>query len=258
MRSKIVGLLAVAFSFGVVQAASAADMPTKAPMAPVAAPVYNWTGWYAGVHAGGGWGRTSVVDRDGYNTVPGDNWTYRTNGFVGGAQGGYNWQTGMIVLGAEADIGYLGATGSGPAPAGVAFFSGDTIAQTKSDFYVSLRGRLGVVAASNWLLYATGGYIGVNTRTSVVDTCFTAPCGLAVINATEQTFRSGYTVGGGVEYAVTKPWSVKFEYLYYNLGRRTVSAPAFFPPAVVPTAPWNWDTRTTGNIIRVGLNYHFN
>lgn len=47
MRSKIVSLMAVAFSLEVVQAASAADMPTKAPIvkAPMMAPAYNWTGW---------------------------------------------------------------------------------------------------------------------------------------------------------------------------------------------------------------------
>jgi hypothetical protein len=61
MRTKIVSLLAVAFSLGVVQAASAADMPTKAPI--VSAPpvvAYNWTGFYVGIDGGWGWGNMIV------------------------------------------------------------------------------------------------------------------------------------------------------------------------------------------------------
>jgi hypothetical protein len=65
--------------------------------------------------------RTSAVDRGSvgfpaYDTVAGDNWTYRTNGFVGGGQLGYNWQSGALVFGLEGDVGYLGAKGSAPAP----------------------------------------------------------------------------------------------------------------------------------------------
>ena len=61
----------------------------------------------------------------------------------------------------------------------------------------------------------------------------------------------------GIEVAVGGPWSIKAEYLYYDLGNRQLSAPAFFPPSPVPTAPFLWDTKTTGNIARVGINYHF-
>ena len=71
--------------------AAAADLPVKAPMAaPIMAPAFSWTGGYIGVHAGYNWGRTSVVDRDAYNTVALDNWTFNNNGFVGGGQIGYN------------------------------------------------------------------------------------------------------------------------------------------------------------------------
>jgi outer membrane immunogenic protein len=244
--------------------ALAADIPMKAPVAvPVMAPAFSWTGWYVGAHAGYDWGRTSFVDRgspaggvNAYNTVTGDNWTNRNSGFVGGAQFGYNWQANNIVFGVEADLGYLNAKGSGQAPAGVQFFNGDTIGATNSDFYATLRGRVGI-AWSQWLLYATGGGIGINTKTSVVDTCFTAPCGFAVTNAVDQSFRVGWTVGGGIEVAVGGPWSIKAEYLYYDLGTKQLSAPAFFPPSTVPTAPFLWDTKTTGNIARVGINYRF-
>jgi outer membrane immunogenic protein len=237
--------------------ALAADIPMKAPVAvPVMAPSFNWTGFYIGAHAGYNWGRTSVVDRDGYNTVPLDNWTYNNNGFVGGGQIGYNWQASNIVFGLEADLGYLNAKGSGTAPAGCRFFACDTVASTSSDFYTTVRGRLGL-AWNQWMLYGTGGFIGINTNTSVTDNCITGACGLATINATEKTFRTGWTAGGGVEFAVSGPWSIKAEYLYYDLGNRTVSANAFFPPSTVPGALFRFDTNTTGNIVRAGINYRF-
>jgi outer membrane immunogenic protein len=141
-------------------------------------------------------------------------------------------------------------------PAGCTFFNCDTVASTQSDLYVTARGRLGV-AFSQWLLYATGGYIGVNTTTSVIDNCFAAPCGGAVINASEKKFRNGWTVGGGAEVAISGPWTFKAEYLYYDLGNATIAAPAFFPPAAAPTAPFSWDTKTTGHIARIGINYRF-
>src|SRR3981081_796237 len=89
--------------------ALAADLPARYPTkAPVmVASVYNWSGFYGGLHAGGTWGREPVADRLGDNTVPGDTWNFRANGFVGGGQLGYNWQTGALVFGFESDLGYL-------------------------------------------------------------------------------------------------------------------------------------------------------
>jgi outer membrane immunogenic protein len=254
-RAVLAGLGVLALA---AQPTLAADIPVRMPVkAPVMAPVvYNWTGFYIGAHAGYAWARTRTTDTLGYNTIPGDTWTYKSNGFIGGGQLGYNWQTGGLVFGLEADLGYLGLSGSARAPAGVLFFAGDTVGETKSDFYATVRGRLGF-AIDNWLLYATGGWIGVNTRVSVIDACFVAPCGFAVINATDKSFRSGWTVGGGVEVSVGGPWTVKAEYLYFDLGSQTVAAPAFFPPAPAPTITWPWATRTDGHIVRAGFNYRF-
>jgi len=238
-------------------AALAADIPVKAPIvAPIMAPTYSWTGWYIGAHVGYDWGRTSVVDRDAYNGRALDSWNYKTSGLVGGGQAGFNWQSGNFVFGLEADLGYLNAKGSGTAPAGCAFFACDTVASTNSDLYATVRGRLGI-AWNQWLLYGTGGFIGINTKTSVVDSCATVPCGGATTNALDNSFRAGWTAGGGVEVAIGGPWSIKGEYLYYDLGSKTVSAPAFFPPIVAPGATFRWDTKTSGNIVRVGINYRF-
>jgi outer membrane immunogenic protein len=131
MRSKVANLLVVAFSLGFAQAASAADMPVKAPMM---APAFSWTGFYAGVHAGGSWSAGDDPDYTLTDPTAGAPFTSRNfawcgapagvvnvpvtspnpfdiqktcnndSSFLGGAQIGYNWQTGSIVYGVEADV----------------------------------------------------------------------------------------------------------------------------------------------------------
>ena len=253
-RALLAGLALVAFS--VVQA-SAADLPVKArPMAPVAA-AWSWNGAYIGVNAGWSWGKTTITDRDGYNTILGDTWSFNHNGFVGGGQIGWNWWMNPFLLGIEADLGYMGQRGNAAAPAGCRFFACDTIGSVKTDFYGTLRGRAGFTAG-DLLLFVTGGGIGINQRTNVNDSCFVAPCGFAVINADDKSFRVGWTAGGGVEWHIPgTPWSLKGEWLYYDLGTKTMSAAAFFPPSPAPGGTFRWDTKTTGSIARVGANWHF-
>ena len=106
--------------------------------------------------------------------------------------------------------------------------------QASSDFYATLRGRLGI-AWNQWLLYATGGGIGINTKTSVVDTCFTAPCGARHHQRGRSELPPWVDGRRRRRSRGRRPWSIKAEYLYYDLGSRQLSAPAFFPPSPVPT-----------------------
>ena len=109
MRSKIVSLLAVAFSLGVVQTASAADMPVKAPIvkASVAAP-FSWTGCYVGAQAGYKFGNTTP-----YDPINQINWTnnFNFNGAVLGGGAGCNYQTGNWVFGVEGDWSWTSVKG---------------------------------------------------------------------------------------------------------------------------------------------------
>jgi hypothetical protein len=59
MRGLSTALTAAVSAVAFTQIASAADLPVKAPVAPVAAP-YNWTGFYIGANIGGGWGNRDV------------------------------------------------------------------------------------------------------------------------------------------------------------------------------------------------------
>ena len=99
-------------ALGFAGAASAADMPVKAPVAP-APPIqlpYNWGGLYLGGHVGYLWGRTRV-EEDGLVTEP----NASTSGVIGGVMAGYNWQTGPWVFGVEGDFGWTNAHGTGVA-----------------------------------------------------------------------------------------------------------------------------------------------
>jgi outer membrane immunogenic protein len=116
-------LLAATALAGIASSALAADLPARGPAvapAPVAVPIFTWTGFYAGLHAGAAW-----QDRDncpqlatysgGVATAvtafaPNCDNGRRTN-FIGGVQIGYNWQINNFVVGAEGDISWLGNHG---------------------------------------------------------------------------------------------------------------------------------------------------
>src|SRR5262245_25850581 len=104
-------------------AAHAADLPTKAPIrkAPIAVP-FSWTGFYIGGHVGYGWGDKEWSDffdpvTINNNRVPGPDTRYHVNGFLGGGQVGFNWQSGWTVFGFEADGSWASIDGSGKGPA---------------------------------------------------------------------------------------------------------------------------------------------
>ncbi|WP_245434234.1 outer membrane protein [Pseudolabrys taiwanensis] len=203
--------------------AYAADLPRKAPMVQPVAPIqmYNWTGFYAGVNLGGGWTNTSS------GSINSD-----LSGVIGGGQIGYNWQTGPILLGIEGDFQGSSQRSSGSATIGGLTYNGES----KIPWFATVRGRLGYVTGP-WLIYATGGAAWINYQLDI-----TAPGG----SVSDHTTKSGWTVGGGVEWMFMPNWSAKLEYLY--LDTDTTTATLFGA---------NFDARAKQNIVRAGLNYHF-
>ena len=148
-------------------------------------------------------------------------------------------------MGLETEVGYLGDNGSGRTPLNVAY--GDTKAKTESDLFVTARAKVGFVALNKYRVYGSGGYIGASTTTSVVDNCNTSGCGGGLVDAKKDAFRNGWTVGGGFEAPVWNNWSIRGDYLYYNLGVEQESSPTRY----------QFDTLNTGNILRFGVNYRF-
>src|SRR5271156_2486036 len=147
----VCGAILVASGIGI---ASAADMtpPFEPPPPPIVyAPVpqiFSWSGFYVGGNTGWGWTNTSGT----FTSAAGaGSFSGSSNGFLGGAQAGYNWQTGPFVIGAELDFQGTTASGSvntsaGPAITGTA----------KTPWFGTLRGRVGY-AAERVLFYATAG-----------------------------------------------------------------------------------------------------
>lgn len=212
-------------------------------VAPAPEIMCNWTGFYIGGHAGGQFGDSETTDFDYNFTIPpAIEWSYDESGFVGGGQVGYNFQWRWLVLGFEGDGGYMNLEGDGAEPN----TDGALRAETDSDFYMTARGRVGF-ALDCWLFYATGGGIGVNytTRFADIDPSFGG-----VIDARRTDFNWGYTVGGGIERMIGRRWSIKAEYLYFNLDEQRFhgTAGGFASP---------FETETWGHIVRAGLNFHF-
>src|SRR5689334_8931048 len=142
MRSMYSLVSAAALVVGLTGTASAADlMPVKAP--PMPAPVWSWTGFYVGAHVGGAFG-TIESDIAGFPIA-----SATINGFAGGGQVGYNWQTGPIVLGIESDI--SGTNLQGTTPCVVVLTCNRQV-----DWFGTVAGRIGF-AADRALLYVKAG-----------------------------------------------------------------------------------------------------
>jgi outer membrane immunogenic protein len=111
--------------------------------------------------------------------------------------------------------------------------------------------------SGQWLLYGTGGLAYGQTKASFTTTDLTIGCipgGSLCANGSSSSVRTGWTAGAGAgaEAMLAPNWSVKVEYLYVDLGGRSVSAPAFTLPIAFSTS-----TPFREQIVRVGLNYHF-
>jgi outer membrane immunogenic protein len=215
------GVLALA-----IPSANAADLIRRPPpSAPtyVAPPLYNWTGFYVGINGGGGFGHSNM------SNALGSTGTNVSGGLVGGTLG-YNYQAGQWVFGIEGDGDWSdisGSTTNAVCPG--------TSCEVRNDWLATLRGRVGY-AYDRFLPYITGGAAFGDIKMT--------PTGFS--GAT--TDKAGWTLGGGVEAAISGPWSAKLEYLYVDLGKANCSA---------ASCGVSTDTSFHTNIVRVGLNYRF-
>ncbi len=252
-------LLALTLATG----ASAADLPRKS-VAPAFAPVpaFSWTGFYLGVN--GGYSATQFDRSAAMNPafVGGPPLVNATNtlgtrsikadGFTGGVQGGYNYQINSFVVGLEGDFNFVDAKKS-ISPEG--FTPGFLVlsSTSKVEWLATIRGRLGL-AFDRFLVYGTGGVAFASVK--VTDQIDFRPNGAPSLGApgASSNTRTGYALGGGVEYAFTNNWTVKAEYLYVDLGKTNYSHGAV---TGVPTSNVELSNKTKLNIARIGVNYKF-
>ncbi|MCC3244260.1 outer membrane beta-barrel protein [Methylocystis sp. WRRC1] len=247
---KYVSLAIAAATFSAASA-FAADLPSRkeAPVYVPPPPAFSWTGFYGGVNIGGSW-----LDRYNYDAW-GPAWTgfgwinatqiaatnFSNAGVSGGVQAGYNYQLwSWLVAGVEADfqgtsIGASGVNnGWGLGFAGLPVLWGG--ASRGVDYFGTVRGRLGVTLPGwqQFLVYGTGGFAYGEIR---------------INNGWLGNLRAvgtGWTVGGGVEWAFMPNWSTKVEYLYTSIG----------------ADQWGGTNlasqRVNMHTVRAGVNYHLN
>ena len=219
-RVVLAGALAVMTMTGVANAADMRRpqaMPVKAE--PVyMAPVYNWTGLYAGINAGYGWGRSD------WNNAAGSTGRFDIDGGVVGGTLGYNWQAGQTVFGLEGDMAWSGIKGS--TSAGICALGS---CETRNNWLGTVRGRIGY-SFDRVMPFVTGGLAVGDIKSSA-------------FGISETRTKAGWTLGGGVEVALAGPWTAKAEYLYVDLGNGS------YPGAT--------DTKFRTNLVRGGVNYRF-
>lgn len=208
--------------------AFAADLPSrKGPPLPPLPPAFSWTGYYLGVNVGGGWRDHSSNNE--FTLFPfflptgnGSN----SGGVLGGVQSGFNYQlTPMFVVGLENDF-----QGTSIGSGGGGGFGGDD----RITYFGTVRGRIGFTPFNpRFLVYGTGGFAYGDVRQD----------GLFQQSET----KTGWTAGGGVEYAFLPNWSAKVEYLYTDLNSDGGNGFDLFSS----------HGRTKFHTVRAGVNYHF-
>ena len=227
-------IAAAALVVGTVSA-SAADLAARPyTKAPVAAAVYDWTGFYIGAQAGGIFGNTDAVS----GPFPGaitQTYSYDFTGAVGGGRIGYNWQVSPNwVFGLEGDGEATSVRDSGIGSLG--FFH-----ETRLNWLASARARLGY-AAGNTLLYVTGG-----AAFGEVEITKAAAPGVVPFAVYTDTL-TGWTVGAGVEHMFAPNWTGRLEYRYTDLGETS------FQSALANSQDY---ATIKFHAVRAGISYKF-
>lgn len=246
LRSSLVASVLVATA----GAASAADLVIYEPVVskPAASSGFDWAGFYAGVHGGYAWGseadnQSEVIGGGGgggdtgggdppptSSEDPAD--AFDMDGFIGGVHAGYNWQTGNFVFGIEGDADFSGFSG------GTDFnydgVTGDLALAT--DWEASLRLRAGV-AMDNLLLYGTAGVAFAAAELTSEGNTY---------NSSDTNVHLGWTVGAGLEYALSENWIARGEVRYTD-----------FAPETYMLEEGPVESSWTQTAVTAGLSYKF-
>jgi outer membrane immunogenic protein len=224
------------------QAADLSRPPVyKAPVAPP--PAWTWTGFYVGGTLGGVSSHNSIAND------PATSFLWLTpspvsvsgSGVIGGLEAGYNWQISQVVLGIEGDVSWssLKATVTGVTnPSALT----DTFS-SRLNALGTIRGRLGW-AFDRALVYATGGVAFASLKDQLAD-----PVTVLGFTSSPGSSETGWTAGGGIEYAFTDHWTAKAEYLHVGFSQRTATDNI--------AAGYVFDYKDKLDIGRVGINYKF-
>jgi outer membrane immunogenic protein len=294
MKKIALSLAALALTAG---SALAADLPSRKgpPVLPPPPPPPLWTGLYVGANIGYNWSNSNTITTAAIagpcNPASGGGCALNPNysllsavgasgvinseisGVIGGGQVGYNYQFNNFVGGLEVDFQGIGGGNQAGVLAAVVPSQNfpaqphvSVSSATRSLSYIgTVRGRVGWLAMPTLLVYATGGFAfgEANLAYNVAQTCIGCAWTIPPLSTgSTSSVLPGWTAGAGLEWMFWPNWSAKVEYLYYDLGTARLNT------AIIGTNPANGplflssfpqtSSRFNGNIVRVGLNYHFN
>jgi outer membrane immunogenic protein len=232
MRRQI--LLASVGAIAIAGSAFAADLgppPTPPP------PVFTWGGLYIGGQVGYAWGSDPIVVATVFGP-PNAFFNDKPNGVIGGAHLGFNLQIAQWVAGIEGTVDGTSLHGTRVSATGVTM-------TTREDVQGSIRARIGI-ALDRVLIYGTGGAAFTNMTNGYA-------LGFPFLGGeTDTKTRTGWTVGGGLEYALTNNWSIRGEYRYSDFGRSTDYPFPFLTGGTVL-----FTHHLTENQVQFGFSYKF-
>jgi len=212
------------------QPAIGADMSARPLPMTFMPPPFNWTGFYVGANLGGGWASSTLHD-----SFTGVSLGNSSSGVVGGGQLGYNYQTGIFVLGGEWTFDGTSLNASRTA--------GSLQGAANTNWITTVAARFGV-AANNVLYYGKAGGGWANNSATLTNLNNGTQVGSSNTNG-------GWLLGAGIEYAFMPQWSAKLEYDYLGLNTWNVNSTLFAPNVDQFSVNRNIQTLT------VGLNFKF-
>jgi outer membrane immunogenic protein len=234
-RKSIVAAAAMLVLAGPI-AAPAADLATPSYPAPLPAVAYNWTGIYIGINGGYGAGNSNWSDG-----LVGTTGSFTTSGFLIGGTLGVNYQIGQFVYGIEGDGDWTNLEGNSGTTCGAisAVVPPPDGCQTQSGWLATVRGRVGY-ALDRILIYGTAGAAFGNVQT-----------GLNPPSTFDNSVEAGWTVGAGLEFALSQNWTAKVEYLFVDLPNGACTTVTNCGGAAGSIVSFN------ENVARAGVNFKF-
>lgn len=225
----------------------------------------DWSGFYVGAHAGYGWGDGNV-DLSGSSGaihwndpfLPGDQ---RQNfggldGWLGGLHVGANYQTGLVIVGLEADVSWSDI--GDDLTTGVSVQGAQWDIKTELDAFGTVRGRLGFLVSPTFLVYGTAGAAWGQFDVRQATTFLNPPDDGGRTSGSFNHF--GYVVGGGAEWALGQNLFLRAEYLYLDFGKEDYALKGTNKPPNDPAAVPYIETFSAEHelhTLRVGVSYKF-
>jgi outer membrane immunogenic protein len=242
MKKLVIAASLVVFGTAAASAADLAPSYYKAPP-PMLSPLYNWSGFYAGINGGWGtshncWTRTATA---GAAILPVSEGCHNADGGTVGGQIGYRWQAGPWVFGLEAQGNWADFRGSNTS----LLFGGLATNRTKIDAFGLFTGQVGY-AWNNVLAYVKGGAAVTDNRFDGLSTI-----GGFVTDTAGGNTKWGGTVGAGIEYGFAPNWSAAIEYDHLFMGSDNYA----FNTAGLATR--NESIKQDADLVTVRVNYRF-